>query len=229
LLGDVARKSNKQSDVEHVEEVMRKFVREYPDAILFGGWATYLRTGVAKSHDIDVIVDHATLGKVRLQHQLTESRHVGGRMFEIKVDGVPVDVYPVLQSRLGRRLQLPVETLFPLSERIEGMRVLASEAQFAAKMAALLDRPDSLPGEKDRKEMWALLRSNPGLDFVSLGRILNGAGWKSEQQAELLSTTFDRLEETPGLSKTERSKIHDQRRRALESVRQQDKNLELDL
>jgi len=225
----MSRKSDKLSDVEHVEAVMRKFVREYPDAVHFGGWATYLRTGVAKSHDIDVIVDHATLGKVRSKHQLSESRHVGGPKFEMKVDGVPVDVYPVFQSRLGQRLQLPVEALLPLSERIEGVRMLSSEAQFAAKMAALLDRPDSLPGEKDRKEMWALLQSNPGLDFVALGRILNRAGWKPEQQAELLSTTFDLLEETPGLSKAQRSTLRDQRRRVLESVRQQAHDLELEL
>jgi hypothetical protein len=223
------RKSDKQPDVEHVEEVMRKFVREYPDAVLFGGWATYLRTGVAKSHDIDVIVDHATLGKVRSKHQLSESRHVGGRKFELKLDGVPVDVYPVFQSRLGQRLQLPVETLLPLSERINGVRVLSIEAQFAAKMAALLDRPDSLPGEKDRREMWALLHNNPGLDFVTVGRILNAAGWKPEHQAELLSTTFDLLEETSGLGKTQRSTLRDQRRRALEPVRQRSHDRELEL
>jgi hypothetical protein len=77
--------------------------------------------------------------------------------------------------------------------------------------------------------MWALLHRNPGLDFVTVGRILNRAGWKPEQQAELLSTTFDLLEETPGLSTTQRSTIRNQRRRALESVRQQANDLELEL
>lgn len=222
-------KSHKQPDVEHVEEVMRKFVREYPDAVLFGGWATYLRTGVAKSHDIDVIVDHPTLDKVRSKHQLSESRHVGGRKFEVKLEGVPVDIYPVFQSLLGQRLQLPVETLLPLSEKIHGVRVLSSEGQFATKMAALLDRPDSLPGEKDRREMWALLRDKPELDFATVGRLLDRAGWKSPQQVELLSATFDLLEETPGLSKSNRSVMRNLRRRALDSVHQQSKDLELEL
>jgi hypothetical protein len=221
-------KSHQRADVEHVEEVMRKFVREYPDAILFGGWATYLRTGVAKSHDIDVIVDHPTLDKVRSKHQLSESRHVGGRKFEARFEGVPVDIYPVFQSRLGQRLQLPVEALLPLSEKINGVRVLSTEGQFVTKMAALLDRPDSLPGEKDRKEIWALLQSQPEVDFATVDRILNRAGWKPEQQAELLSTTFDLLEETPGLSKSRRSVLRDQRRRALASVRVQTKELELE-
>jgi hypothetical protein len=208
---------------------MRRFVREYPDAVLFGGWATYLRTGIAKSHDIDVIVNHPTLDKLRSKHELSESRHVGGRNFEVKLEGVAVDVYPVFQSRLGQRLQLPVETLISLSERIDGVRVLSPEAQFATKMAALLDRPDSLPGEKDRKEMWALLKSPHGLDFATVGRILNGAGWKPEQQAELLSTTFDLLEETSGLSKSERAALRDQRRRAVKSTRQKGKDLDLEL
>lgn len=222
-------KSHKQPDAEHVEQVMRKFVREYPDAVLFGGWATYLRTGIAKSHDIDVIVDHPTLDKVRSKHQLSESLHVGGRKFEVKLEGISVDVYPVFQSRLGQRLQLPVETLLPLSERISGVRVLNSEGQFATKMAALLDRPDSLPGDKDRMEMWALLHSKGELDFASVGRILNGAGWKPEQQVELLSTTFDLLEETPGLTRSDRSALRNLRRHALDSVRQQSKDLELEL
>lgn len=222
-------KKDRQADVEHVEEVMRKFVREYPNAVLFGGWATYLRTGVAKSHDIDVIVDHPTLEQVRSKHQVSESRHVGGRKFEVKVDGVSVDVYPVYQSRLGRRLQLPVEILLPSSEKVKGVRVLSPEGQFASKMAALLDRADSLPGDKDRKEMWALLQADPALDFASVGRFLNGAGWTADQQTELLSTTFDLLEETPGLSKSQRSVLHDQRRRALASVREQTKDLGLEL
>ena len=222
-------KNRNQPEVEHVEEVMRRFMREYPDAVLFGGWATYLRTGIAKSHDIDVIVDNSTLDKVRAKHQLSESRHVGGRKFEAKLDGVPVDVYPVFQSRLGQRLQLPVETLLPSTERISGVRVLSREGQFATKMAALLDRPDSLSGEKDRKEMWSLLNSSQDLDFGSVGQMLARAGWKPEQQIELLSTTFDLLEETPGLSKSNRTHLHAFRRQALDSVRQQSKDFELEL
>ena len=74
----MSHESRRRPTVEHVEQVMRKFVREYPSAVLFGGWATYLRTGVAKSHDIDVIVDHPTLDRLRSKYELFESRHVGG-------------------------------------------------------------------------------------------------------------------------------------------------------
>lgn len=197
---------------------MRRFVREYPNAVLFGGWATYLRTGVAKSHDIDVIVDHPTLDRLRSKHALSESRHIGGKKFELKLEGVEVDVYPVYQSRLGRELQLPVEALIGWSERIGQVRVLTAEAQFTAKMAALLDRPVTLPGEKDRQEMWALLNTGSGLDFEIVASLLRQAGKTHQQQVALLTTTFDLLAETSDLSKTDRSAFHRLRNRALETV-----------
>jgi len=96
---------------DHVQAVMRRFVREFPDAVLIGGWASYLRARVAKSHDIDIIVDHVTLGKLGAKFQLAPSRHISGQQFAFEIDGVGVDVYPVYQSKLGRRLQIPVEVL----------------------------------------------------------------------------------------------------------------------
>ena len=79
------------------------------------------------------------------------------------MDGVGVDVFPVYQSKLGRRLQMPVEVLINHTEKIDRTRVLTAEAQFVTKMAALLHRPDTLPWEKDRREMIegrAMLRLN---------------------------------------------------------------------
>ena len=128
------------------------------------------RARVAKSHDIDVIVDHATLAKLGAKYQLSPSQHISGRTFAIEVDGIGVDVYPVDQSKLGRRLQMPVEVLINHTELIDLTRVLTAEAQFVAKMAALLDRPDTLPGEKDRREMWELINSSPGLDYEAVSR-----------------------------------------------------------
>lgn len=207
-------------ELDHVHDVMRSFVREFPDAVLLGGWATYLRTGVAKSHDIDVIVDHATLERLRAKHRLTSSTHVSGRMFEFKIEGVAVDVYPAYQSKLGQRLKVPVEALISHSEKIEQVRVLTGEAQFVAKMAALLDRPDTLPGEKDRREMLALLNSSAGLDFRIIFHLLMQSGWQGERQVEVLSSTFDLLLETDGLTKRDRSALRLTRARALDGARE---------
>jgi hypothetical protein len=198
---------------------MRRFVREFPDAVLLGGWATYLRTGLAKSHDIDVIVDHATLERLQSKFQLQGSSHIGGQKFEAQLEGVGIDIYPVYQSKLGRRLQFPVEALINHSEKVDRVRVLSAEAQFVAKMAALLDRPDTLPGEKDRLEMWALLSHDPGVDFRIVSRLLDSAGRTPDQQVELLGATFDILEETANLTKTNRAELRRARVRALEAVR----------
>ena len=194
---------------------MEQFVADFPEAVVIGGWATYLRTKTAKSHDIDVIVDHATLSQLRSKYQLSPSRHVSGKKFEIVLDGVEVDVYPIYQSRLGRRLHVPVEALITHVERIGRAKVLSAEALFVAKMAALLDRPDTLPGEKDRQEMWALVSFQKPLDFSVVAAILERSGWEAVSRKSLLEETFGLLEETPGLTKADRSKLRRSRSLAL--------------
>jgi hypothetical protein len=211
--------SQTRPDEDHVQAVMRRFVREFPDAVLIGGWASYLRARVAKSHDIDIIVDHATLAKLGAKFQLSPSRHIGGQTFAIEVDGIGVDVYPVYQSKLGRRLQIPVEVLINHTEKIDQTKVLTAEAQFVTKMAALLDRPDTLPGEKDRREMWELMNSSQVLDFKAVAGILLRGGWDGNRQAELLDQTFDLLGETADLSKHDRAKLRLSRTIALEAAR----------
>lgn len=198
---------------------MRRFVRDFPDAVLLGGWATFLRTGLAKSHDIDVIVDHATLNRLKAKYELSPSHHISGRKFETKVEGVGVDIYPVYQSKLGRLLQVPVEILINHTERIDRALVLTAEAQFVAKMAALLDRPDTLPGEKDRMEIWSLIDSGPGLDFKAVTGILQQGGVEPKRQAELLEHTFDLLGETADLSKSDRTVLRQSRAHALAASR----------
>ena len=212
-------KSRQQPPADHVQEIMRRLVREFPDVVLLGGWATYIRTGLAKSHDIDVIVDHSTLDRLRGKYELSPSRHIAGQKFELKLEGVTVDVYPVYQSRLGQRLQVPVEALINHSEQIDHVRVLSAEAQFVAKMAALLDRPDTLPGEKDRQEMFALLNTGKSMDFKLIADLLDRAGWKPEQRANLLGSTFDLLEETPDLTQRNRAALRIIRSRAIEAGR----------
>src|SRR5229473_6574417 len=206
-------------DEDDVQAVMRRFVRDFPDVVLIGGWATYIRTRVAKTHDIDIIVDHATLAKLRAKFQLSPSHHISGRKFELKVEGVGVDVYPVYQSKLGQRLQIPVEVLINHTEKIDRTRVLTAEAQFVAKMAALLDRQDTIPGEKDRHEMWELLNSSPGFDFTAVAGILRRGGWEGKPQTDLLEQTFDLLGETADLSKHDRATLRLHRVRALQAAR----------
>ena len=221
--------SRTRPNEDHVQAVMRRFVREFPDAVLIGGWASYLRARVAKSHDIDIIVDHATLAKLGAKFQLSASHHISGQKFAIEIEGVGVDVYPVYQSKLGRKLQIPVEVLINHTEKIDRTRVLTAEAQFVAKMAALLDRPDTLPGEKDRREMWELINSSQGFDFKAVARILLQGGWEGKRQTDLLDQTFNLLGETADLSKHDRAMLRLKRTRAHQatrSVERRDQDLE---
>src|SRR2546428_5803514 len=173
----MAPERRSRPDEDDGQAVMQRFVRDFPDAVLIGGWATYLRTRVAKSHDIDIIVDHATLAKLRAKFQLSPSHHISGRKFELNVEGVGVDVYPVYQSKLGQQLQIPVEVLMNYTENIDRTRILTTEAQFVAKMAALLDRPDTLPGEKDRRGVLGHINPRPGGDFNGVAGRLGARGW----------------------------------------------------
>lgn len=202
---------------------MRKFTHDFPDAVVLGGWSTYLRAAVAKSHDIDVIVDHPTLDKLKSSHELSASQHVSGRQFELKIDGVAVDVYPVYQSQLGQRLKIPAEVLIERTERISGIRVLTPEAQFVAKMAALLDRPDSLAGEKDRREMIGLLKTETSPQLESSVELLRRAGWPLEQQRLLWQQTFDFLLETGALNARDKTLLKQKRTEALVATRSRER------
>ena len=159
------------------------------------------------------------MAKLQTEFQLSSSQHISGRKFELKVEGVGVDVYPVYQSKLGRRLQIPVEVLMNHTEKIDRTRLLTTEAQFVAKMAALLDRPDTLPGEKDRRELWELINSGPGVNFNVVAAILRAGGWEGTRPSELLDQTFDLLGETANLSKHDRATLRLNRARALKAAR----------
>jgi hypothetical protein len=140
--------------------VMEKFLDQFPEAILIGGWASWLRLGTLLSHDIDVVLEPGLLQSVREVVDVTESRHMGGRKYRAVVgDGIKLDIYVPHQSELGQRLRLPVEALMPHTELLANRRVLTAGAHLATKFAGLLDRPESNPGEKDRSEIWGILRA----------------------------------------------------------------------
>ncbi|MHB8507971.1 MAG: hypothetical protein ACYDGR_04885 [Candidatus Dormibacteria bacterium] len=154
------------------QRTMEAFLSEYPEAILIGGWASWLRLGTLLSHDIDVVLEAHVLQRARERVMVTESAHVGGRKYRAVVEGgIKLDIYVPYQSVLGQRLQLPVEALLPHAEILLGRRVLTVAAHLASKFAGLLDRPESNPGEKDRTEIWGLLQlGDASVEFASVLR-----------------------------------------------------------
>jgi hypothetical protein len=129
-----------------------------PEAVLIGGWGTWVRTGGPMSHDIDLIVTRPQLATLRaLMDEMSESRHLAGRKWRGTLEGIHLDLYVPHQSRLGQHLELRTERLVRHTELLDGWVVLEPPAHLATKLAALVDRPDSAPGDKDRHEIMALL------------------------------------------------------------------------
>ena len=148
----------------------------YPNAILIGGWASWLHTKAARSHDIDLIVDAACLNDMKVALNLTDNYNFGTEKWRGEYDGIHLDVYVTYRSRLGTRLQLPVEHLVAHRLDIEGYPTLTKEALLVAKAAARLDRPDTLPGRKDADDMTRmLLDGSESWDFSLVSRIANCA------------------------------------------------------
>ncbi|HUC14002.1 MAG TPA: hypothetical protein VMS00_06070, partial [Acidimicrobiales bacterium] len=109
------------------------------------------------------------------------------------------------QSRLGANLQLRAETLQALSETVDGYRVLTVPAHMATKIAALLDRPDSLPGRKDRQEIMALLNDPVSLETHNV-IALSSARNPTDVQA-LVKQAFAFLLEARELNQRDRSRL----------------------
>ncbi len=145
---------------ERSRSVLDQLVALVPAATLIGGWGTWVRLHGQMSHDIDLIVSHGDLTFLRSQMgDFSSLVHVGGQKYRGDFNNIHVDLYVPHQSRLGNKLQLRVENLTQECEMVDDYNVLSVEAHAATKFAALLDRPDSLPGEKDRYEIIGLMES----------------------------------------------------------------------
>jgi hypothetical protein len=143
--------------------VLGEVLAAVPDAVLIGGWGTWVRSRGPMSHDIDLILARDQLAVLEvLIDDLSDSRHLAARKWRGTWRGVHLDLYVPWESKLGQRLGLRTEVLIDHSELVEGYNVLSVDAHIATKLAALLDRPASLPGFKDRQEIRAPLAAGGG-------------------------------------------------------------------
>lgn len=145
--------------------------------ILIGGWAVYLLARTQKSKDIDIIVDIGTLQQVKNQYELRKNDSL--RKYEVKEDGVDVDIYVPFYSALAIAPDR-VESL-----KIEGFDVAKPEELLILKQGAEQDRSHSEKGEKDRIDIISLLL-NCEMDWKRYSRILKDNG-KEQFIGELLS------------------------------------------
>lgn len=143
-------------------QVLQELKGRFP-FILIGGWAVYLWAHTHKSKDIDIIVDFDTLSQLKQQYDLRKNNKL--QKYEIKIDGIDIDIYVPHYSRLI----IPVETI--KTEQIEGFTVARPEYLLILKQGAELARKESEKGEKDRIDILSLL-FNCAIDFQAYYQIL---------------------------------------------------------
>jgi hypothetical protein len=192
--------------VEQSRAVLNDVLTAVPDAILIGGWGTWVRVGGAMSHDIDLIVNRPGISALKqLVSDMSVSRHIGGTKWRAAWGSVHLDLYVPYESRLGANIQLRVERLLKYCEPVGRYRVLSVPAHLATKFAALLDRPDSLPGRKDRAEILALLEQ-PGA--AAMSRVVATASDRTTDEIRfLLKRAFELIAQDPSLDRNSRERL----------------------
>ena len=179
------------------------------------------------SHDIDLIVEPEERDAVfAIADEHSESRHFGAPEWRAELDGRPddaqrrsaihVDLYVPYQSRLGQRLRLAVEALVPFAETIDEWHVLDVDTHVATKLAALLDRPETFPGQKDREELFGLLDE---VDPERLGaRLARASQLPTDQLVQSVGDGFDFLEDLSEVGRAERRQLREIARGAVVSI-----------
>lgn len=191
---------------EQSKAVLDDLLAAVPEAVLIGGWGTWARVGGAMSHDVDLIVTRADLVRIEgMVDEMSQSHHLAGTKWRGTWRGIHIDLYAPFQSRLGANLQLRVEALVPYAELVDARRLLSVPAHVATKVAALLDRPDSLPGRKDRQELINLL-ARP--DASGAAAVIKAASARTpEQIGALIDRAITFLAGDASLNRQDRDRL----------------------
>lgn len=179
-------------------------------SILIGGWATFVRVGGEISLDIDLITSQESRHKLEsLMTDLSPSHNHQGRKLRATIDDVHLDIYLPFESQLGSKLRLKVEVLaeYPDELSFENWTLLRLEAHLATKMAALLDRHFSEKGQKDAREILALLKLE-GVDPVLAAEVLHRASIVHvDKLPAMIGDAFDLIGKIIKLSKADQKLI----------------------
>ncbi len=160
-----------------IRAVVDRLGSDLEPSILIGGWATFVRVGGEISLDIDLVTSQQSRHKLeQMMTDLSFSNNHQGRKLRATFDDVHLDIYLPFESQLGSKLRLKVEVLaeYPDELSFEKWTLLRLEAHIATKMAALLDRHSSEKGQKDAREILALLKLE-GVDPVIAAEVLDRA------------------------------------------------------
>ena len=195
-----------EDDSGVIRALVDRLGHDLEPSILIGGWATFVRVGGEISLDIDLITSQESRHKLeQLMTDLSPSNNHRGRKLRPTIDNVHLDIYLPYESQLGGKLRLKVEVLaeYPDELSFEKWTLLRLEAHIATKMAALLDRHFSEKGQKDAREILALLKLD-GVDPVVAAEVLHRASTVSIQNLPtMIGDAFDLIGNIIRLTKAE--------------------------
>lgn len=193
-----------------IRALVNRLGQDLEPSILIGGWATFVRVGGEISLDIDLITSQESRHKLeQLMRDLSPSNNHQGRKLRATIDDVHLDIYLPFESQLGSKLRLKVEVLaeYPDELSFEKWMLLRLEAHIATKMAALLDRHFSEKGEKDAREILALLKLE-GVDPVLAAEVLDRASTVDIQELPaMIGQAFDLIGTIIKLSKADQKLV----------------------
>lgn len=165
-------------------EKLQELAKEF-DLVVIGGWAVYLWAKQHKSKDIDVIVDLATLQKLKSRFQVEKNNRL--KKYEVKFGQFDADIYAAHHSQL----ELPVEELLArYIAQVEGIKTITPEALLILKQGAELNRKHSVKGKKDAIDIVSLLIYSVDLqEYLKILKRHKKMQWLQELQRVL--TEFD--------------------------------------
>lgn len=149
-------------------KILRQLRAKY-EFILIGGWAVFLYTHAMKSKDIDLVLEHAELVKLRERFEVSKNARL--KKYEARYSEVEIDVYVPYYSNPG----LPAEDLRNFSVSIEGFKTVEKEILAILKQRALMDRIHSIKGRKDLIDLISLI-SSEDFDWDRYRKTLKGYG-----------------------------------------------------
>lgn len=189
-----------------IRALVDRLGHELEPSILIGGWATFVRVGGEISLDIDLITSQESRHKLeQLMTDLSPSNNHQGRKLRATIEDIHLDIYLPFESQLGSKLRLKVEVLaeYPDELSFQQWTLLRLEAHIATKMAALLDRHFSEKGQKDAREILALLKLND-VDPAVAAEVLHRASTVDIQELPtMIGQAFDLIGTIVRLSKAD--------------------------
>lgn len=143
--------------------------------ILIGGWAVFLYAHSLKSKDIDLIVDYEELAKLKNDYDIVKNERL--KKYEIKQDGVDIDIYLPHYSDLG----IEIPRIQKKCVTREGFTVPQMEILFLLKLYVHQERQGSLKGKKDEIDILSLARL-PEFDWSNYLKLAQAFDFKKEHR-----------------------------------------------